>query len=291
MVRRFLSMRIVFAWVGKNVSGARQRPNLNLLHLIRMQVVAFDQVQHRRNRSVRQRLRREKFHPALRDAPRLAESVRQHILFPLRTVAVHQSFLAVDHVLGAAVAPLGQQGRQNAALRGHRIDCVLHHRQLARSHRAHGAMPRSRNPDGMLNLFPTQMQRASRHDGRNKRRQRGMMPTALADARKRRLAQAHLELMAQYKSNDQFLAIALGALTTRHRGRKNIGGMRRILLPVNVVVIHAADHQRIRQRRRYCVHLLARTDHGRRPTPRDFFQHFERNDHVMLLVSAQRAAY
>ena len=118
MVRRFLGMGIVLARVRKNVSRARQRPDLNLLDLLRMQVVALDQIKHRRNRSVRQRLRREKFHPALRDAPRLAEPVRQQVLFPLRAEAVYQSFLAVDHMLGTAVSPLGQQRRQNAALRG-----------------------------------------------------------------------------------------------------------------------------------------------------------------------------
>ena len=158
---------------------------------------------------MRQRLGREEFHPALRDAPRFAESVRQQILLPLRTVAVHQPFLAVDHVLGTAVALLRQQRRQHAALRRHRIDGVLHHRQLARGHRAHRAMPRSRNSDGMLNLLPAQMQRAPRHDRRDKRRQRRVMPAALADPGKRRLAQTHFELVAQHESNDQFLAIAL----------------------------------------------------------------------------------
>jgi hypothetical protein len=67
--------------------------------------------------------------------------------------------------------------------------------------------------------------------------------------------------------------------------------MRRILLPVNVVVIHAADHQSIGQRRRNRIHLLARADHGRRPAPGNLFQHFERDDHVMLLISAERAAH
>ena len=290
MVGCFLRMRIVLARVGKNVSRARQRPDLNFLHLLRMQVVALDQVKHRRNWSVRQRLSRKKLHPALRDTPRLAESIRQQVLLPLRTKTLHQPFFAVDDVFGAAVALLGEQRGQNTALRCQWIDRILHHRQLPCRHRAHGAMPRSRNSNGMLNLFPTQMQRASRHDRRDERRQRRMMPAALANARKRRLAQAHFEFVAQHKSNNQFLAIALGALTTRHRRRKDIGRMRRILLPVNVVVIHAADHQRIRQRRGNRIDLLARADHGRRPAPGNLLQHFERNHHVMLPISTQRAA-
>src|SRR5260221_11715510 len=108
MVRRLFRAWIIFAWVGKNVGGARQRPDLNLLHLLGTQVVALDQVKHGGNGSVRQGLRREELHPALRNAPRLAESVCQYVLLPLRTVAVDQAFLAIDHVLGTAVAPLGQ---------------------------------------------------------------------------------------------------------------------------------------------------------------------------------------
>ena len=40
-----------------------------------------------------------------------------------------------------------------------------------------------------------------------------------------------------------------GPLAARQRRRKNIRRMRRVLLPINVVVIHAADHQRVGQRR------------------------------------------
>ena len=118
-----------------------------------------------------------------------------------------------------------------------------------------------------------------------------MMPTALADARESGLAESHFKFVAQHESNDQFLAIALGALTTRHRSRENIGRMRRILFPVNVVVIHATNHQGIRQRRRHCIHFLTRADHGRRPASGNLLQHFKRNDHVMLLISAKRAAH
>jgi len=45
---------------------------------------------------------------------------------------------------------------------------------------------------------------------------------ALADAGKRRLAQPHLELVSQHKSNDQFFAFAFGALTACHRRGKDV---------------------------------------------------------------------
>ena len=43
-------------------------------------------------------------------------------------------------------------------------------------------------------------------NGRRECRQRGVVPADLADARKRRLAEAHLDLVAQDDSQDQVLA-------------------------------------------------------------------------------------
>src|SRR5208283_4590242 len=67
--------------------------------------------------------------------------------------------------------------------------------------------------------------------------------------------------------------------------------MRWILLPVNVVVIHAADHQRVRQRRGDRINPLARADYRCRSATGDFLQHTECNDYVVLLISAERAAH
>ena len=64
------------------------------------------------------------------------EPIGQHVQLPLRAEAVDQPFLAVDHVLGAGVALLRQQRGQHAALRGHGIDRVLHHGELAGGDRA-----------------------------------------------------------------------------------------------------------------------------------------------------------
>ncbi len=66
--------------------------------------------------------------------------------------------------------------------------------------------------------------------------------------------------------------------------------MRGVLLPVDVVVVHAPDHQRIGERSRDCIHSLAGSDHGRGAATCDFVKHFERNLDVVLLVSAQCTA-
>ena len=117
------------------------------------------------------------------------------------------------------------------------------------------------------------------------------MPAAFANAGKGRLAEAHLEFMPQDEPDDQFLATALRALAAGQRRGKNIGGMRRVLLPVNVVVVHAADHQSIGQRSRNWIDALACANHGRRAVSGNFVEHLERNLHIVLLVSAQRTAH
>ena len=110
---------------------------------------------------------------------------------------------------------------------------------------------------------PVEVQHACSNDGRDERGQRGMMPAALANARECRFAEPHLEFVAEHQADDQFAAVAAGALAAGHRRRKDVRRMRRVLLPVNVVVVHAADHQRVGQRRRDRIHLLARADDGR----------------------------
>src|SRR5208283_3620722 len=117
-----------------------------------------------------------------------------------------------------------------------------------------------------------------------------MMPAALSDSREGGLAEPHLELMTEDEADDQFLAVAASALAARDGRGKNVGGMRRVLFPVNVVVIHATDHQRIRQRRRNWIHALPGADHRGRTRAGDFIENRQRNLDVVLLVAAQGAA-
>ena len=156
--------------------------------------------------------------------------------------------------------------------------------------RAQRAVAAGGNADGVLNLLPRQVQRAAGDDGRNKRSQRSVMPSPLANAGKRRFAKAHLELMAQDQTDNQFLAAAAGPLAARQRRGENIGRMRGVLLPINVVVIHAADHQRVGQRRRDRIDPLARADHRGSTTSCYLAENFQSDLHVVLLIAAERAA-
>src|SRR5437667_11081692 len=103
---------------------------------------------------MRQRLSQKCFHSALRDAPRITESLRQQTQFPLRTKAMRKTFFPINNMFRAGVPLLSHERREYAALRRHRIDGVLHHGELARSNRAQRAMTTGGNSDRMLNLLP-----------------------------------------------------------------------------------------------------------------------------------------
>src|SRR5579862_1353391 len=135
------------------------------------------------------------------------------------------------------------------------------------------------------------MESASRDDGRNKRRERGMMPSALANSGEGGFAEAHFKFMAEHQTDDEFFPTALSALATCDRGRKDIGRVRGILLPINVVVIHAADHQRVRKRCRNWVKPAPGADQRRAAGSGDFVENPERNLHIVLLVAAEGAAH
>src|SRR5437870_12519790 len=116
------------------------------------------------------------------------------------------------------------------------------------------------------------------------------MPTTLANSRKRRLTEAHFKFVAQNESYDQLAAIALRAFTAGHRRRKDIRWVRWVLFPIDVGVIHAANHQCIGKRGRDWINLFSPADHGRWLATRDFIDHLELDLDVVLLISAKRAA-
>src|SRR5437588_248719 len=88
VVGRFLAMRIGLAGIREYVGSAGQRAYLNFLYLLWVEIIFFHEVQDRRNRGMGQRFGRKEFHSALGDAPGVAQTVSQHIQFPVGTEAV-----------------------------------------------------------------------------------------------------------------------------------------------------------------------------------------------------------
>ncbi len=151
-------------------------------------------------------------------------------------------------------------------------------------------MVRGGDPDGVLDLLPGKPKHPTGDDRRDESGERGVVPTALADAREGRLAKAHLELVPQDDADDQLFSTGALTLGAGERRRDDVGRVRRILLPVDVVVVHHPDHQGVGERGRDDIRLPAAADHRRRALPADLVQHLERVARILLNVSTQRAA-
>src|SRR5579872_1630038 len=142
----------------------------------------------------------------------------------------------------------------------------------------------------VLNLFPCEVKGASGYQRRNECRESGVVPAAFANARESGLAEPHFEFVSQDNTHYEFVATRACAFAAGNRGGKNVGWMRRILLPINIVVIHAADHQRIRERRGNRINALTCPNDRRRTGRGGLIEHFESDLHVMLLKAAQCTA-
>ncbi len=153
---------------------------------------------------------------------------------------------------------------------------------------AGGAVTGGGDADGVLDLIGVQPEHAAGRDRRGDRGQGGVVPADLANAREGDLAQALLELVGQRGTEDQIAARASGPFGGCHGRRDDVGGVGRVLLPVDVVVVHDPDHEGVEQRRRDRVPALAGDQHRGVPGAGDFGQHGACDGHVVLLCTAQR---
>src|SRR4051812_48992413 len=182
--------------------------------------------------------RGERLHAAMRDAPAFAKTIGEEVQLPFGTEAVRESFFAVYNVLGSAVAFFRKQCGEHAGLRGQGIDGILHHREFAGRDCAERAVTRRRNADGVLNLFPREFEGASGNDRRYEGGKGRVMPATFADTGECGFAETLLEFVSEDEADDEFATIGPSAFTSCDGGGKDVGGMRRVLLPVDVVVVH-----------------------------------------------------
>ncbi len=266
------------------------RADRDRLDLLGSEIVFDHEIEGGGYRRVGERLGGEELHPALKDSPRISETVGEDVEFPLRIEDVAETFLAVEDMLGTGVAAFGQQRRQHPALGSQRVDGVLHHGQFACSDRARGAVARCRDADCVLHLFSVETEHPGCGDRRCGGGQGGVVPADLAHAGVGDLAQTLLELVGEGDADQQIASGTAGTLGRRHRRRDQIGGVRRVLFPVNVVVIHHPDHQGVEKRRRNRVPEL--TGHQDPAIPRAgcFGEHLAGDVDVVLLCTAERTA-
>ncbi len=118
--------------------------------------------------------------------------------------------------------------------------------------------------DGVLHLRRIEPERLAGCDGRGNRHQRGVMPAALADARPGDVAQPLREVPAHDQRRQQLAAVQAPELGEDERAGRQVGRVRGVLLPIDVVVIQRPGHQRVEQAGGDGVHLFAAADDGAR---------------------------
>ena len=69
-----------------------------------------------------------------------------------------------------------------------------------------------------------------------------MMPAVLAHTRLSNFAKAHFDFVGDDGRENQIFAAEPFAFTQRERSSDEVAGMTRIRFPIDVVVIHRADH-------------------------------------------------
>ena len=75
------------------------------------------------------------------------------------------------------------------------------------------------------------------------------MPAVFAHARPPDFAKAHFDFVGDDRGENQIFAAQTFAFTERQRRSDEIARMTRIGLPIDVVVIHRADHVAVEKRR------------------------------------------
>ena len=153
-----------------------------------------------------------------------------------------ESFLSIDDVLGTGESFPCEQRALGAHAPRPRINRILHVGQLACRDRSRTKRARCADAHGRDHLRRREIQDAPRRDWRRERAQGGVMPPIFAHAGPAHFAKTHFNLVGNDRCENQILAAETFALAQRQRRRDEIAGMTWIGLPIDVVVIHGANH-------------------------------------------------
>ena len=202
-----------------------------------------------------------------------------------------EPFLAVDDMFGPGKSAASKQRALGSHASRPRIDRVLHVSQLARGNRARTKCARRADAHGRYHLLPRKIQHATRRDRRRERAQSGVMPAVFTHTRPSHFAKTHFNFVSDDRGENQIFATEAFAFTECQRRSDEIARMTWIGFPIDVVVIHRADHVAIQkcgidwiglepgdERRRATIGT------GHRPVM------FQQNLGVILPTAAQSAA-
>ena len=116
--------------------------------------------------------------------------------------------------------------------------------------------------EGVLHPVGVEAEHAPGHQRRGVGGEGGVVPAALPDPGDGELAEAHLDLVGQHDPEDEVAPGEALPLAEGARGRDDVARVRRVGLPVDVVVVHRPDHEGVQEGRVDRLGLHARDPDG-----------------------------
>ena len=117
------------------------------------------------------------------------------------------------------------------------------------------------------------------------------MPASLADTGDSEFAQAHLDLVGDDNRRQHVGAVFARVFPGRERRRYDVARVRRVLHPVDIVIVHYADQKTVDERRLDQRSLLAGPDDGRVVVATEKLEYPPVHFGVFLLQTAQCATH
>ena len=255
MIGGFLRIRSILVRIAQNVRGARDHFDFDFLHVVGLDVVFLYRLHHGGERRVTERFDRETLHAAIENAVVRSlfefgksltnaspSKVAGSPLYCTWLKHGEQTFLAIDDVFGTGKSTARKKRALGAHAPGPRIDRVFHVGQLAGRDRARTKCSRRADAHRRYHLIGREIQHATRRDRRRERAQGRVMPAIFAHTWPANFAKTHFDFVGDDGGENQILAAQPFAFAECQRRGDEIARMTRIGFPINVVVIHRADH-------------------------------------------------
>ena len=267
MISSLLRIWSILVRIAQDVCGARDDFDLDLSDLICAQIVVLDGLHHCSQWSMAECFDWETFHAAINDSKVTLRARRQgldqHLCIERSrfSLVLHmiedseETFFAIDNVLWSGVSVSSEQRTLCAHATRPRINGVLHVGQFSSSHRTRTESSRCTDAHRCDHLRWIEIEHTTRGDRRCKRAERCVMPTVFANAWQSKFTKSHFDFVCDDRRENKFSPAESVCLAQCKWRSDEITWMAGVGLPIDVVVIHRADHVSVEEGRIHGIRL------------------------------------